>query len=56
MPDYVFTRLLGIPSVIVPYANHDRANHAPNENITIKAFLDGIKATLTVLDALQRLA
>jgi acetylornithine deacetylase/succinyl-diaminopimelate desuccinylase-like protein len=56
MPDYVFTRLLGIPSIMVPYANHDEANHAPNENITITAFFNVIKATLTVLDALQHLA
>ena len=31
------------PPITIPYANKDPHNHAPNENITIDAFLDGIK-------------
>jgi hypothetical protein len=33
LPDYVFTHVLGVPSILVPYANADESNHAPNENI-----------------------
>lgn len=35
LPDYVFTKILGVPAFIVPYANADEANHAPNENLEI---------------------
>jgi acetylornithine deacetylase/succinyl-diaminopimelate desuccinylase-like protein len=52
LPDYVFTRILGVPSVIVPYANHDEQNHAPNENLRLDRFFAGIRTTLHVLDAL----
>jgi acetylornithine deacetylase/succinyl-diaminopimelate desuccinylase-like protein len=54
LPDYVFTRILGAPSVIVPYANHDEQNHAPNENLRLECFFAGIRTTLHVLDALGR--
>ncbi len=31
LPNYVFTKMLGLPAFTVPYANADEANHAPNE-------------------------
>jgi acetylornithine deacetylase/succinyl-diaminopimelate desuccinylase-like protein len=31
LPDYVFTRILGVPSLGLPFANADEANHAPDE-------------------------
>jgi acetylornithine deacetylase/succinyl-diaminopimelate desuccinylase-like protein len=54
LPDYVWTRILGVPSILVPYANPDENNHAPNENIEVEAFFTGIKTTASVLDALGR--
>ena len=27
LPDYVFTKILGVPAFIVPYANADEADH-----------------------------
>ncbi|WP_236692718.1 M20/M25/M40 family metallo-hydrolase [Aneurinibacillus tyrosinisolvens] len=48
-PDYVFTQTLGIPSVLVPYANADENNHAPNENMDVVCFFQGIKTTCQVL-------
>jgi acetylornithine deacetylase/succinyl-diaminopimelate desuccinylase-like protein len=36
----------------VPYANFDQRNHSPNENICIDYFLNGIKCTCHVIDAL----
>lgn len=52
LPDYVFTRILNTPSVIIPYANHDEHNHAPDENLRLDCFFSGIRTTLHVLDAL----
>jgi acetylornithine deacetylase/succinyl-diaminopimelate desuccinylase-like protein len=43
LPNYVFTKTLGIPTFVVPYANADQANHAPNENLEIERFFMGIK-------------
>ena len=49
LPDYVFTKILGIPAFGVPYANHDEANHAPNENMTLDRFISGIKTGAAML-------
>jgi acetylornithine deacetylase/succinyl-diaminopimelate desuccinylase-like protein len=54
LPEYVWTKILGVPAFVVPYANHDERNHAPNENIEVARFLAGIKigaALLTELDS-----
>jgi len=53
LPDYVWTRTLGVPSLIVPYANSDEANHAPDENMRIDLFLRGIEATAAMLGELS---
>lgn len=49
LPDYVWTQVLGVPSVIVPYANFDEANHSPNENIGVDNFFNGIRCTCYVI-------
>jgi acetylornithine deacetylase/succinyl-diaminopimelate desuccinylase-like protein len=57
LPDYVFTKLLGLPAFGVPYANADEANHAPNENLEVERFYNGIKtgaAILAYLGAMER--
>lgn len=43
VPNYIWKDIIGIPPFTIPLANYDQHNHAPNENITIDAFLDGIK-------------
>ena len=48
-PDYLFTDRLGLPSVIVPYANADCGQHAPNENLALDQFYKGIKTSATVI-------
>ncbi len=56
LPDYVFTKILGIPAFGTPYANADEANHAPNETLEIERFYNGIKtgaAVLAYLGALE---
>ncbi|HMN15275.1 MAG TPA: peptidase dimerization domain-containing protein, partial [Bellilinea sp.] len=52
LPDYVFTKILGIPTFVTPYANADEANHAPNENLKIDLFIDGIKSGAALLSCL----
>jgi acetylornithine deacetylase/succinyl-diaminopimelate desuccinylase-like protein len=57
LPDYVFTKILGVPAFTVPYANADESNHAPNENLELERFIRGIKtgaAMLTYLGRLER--
>lgn len=54
LPNYVWTETLGVPAVLVPYANPDENNHAPNENLEIEAFFQGIRTTAVVIDALGR--
>lgn len=56
LPDYVFTRILGIPAFVVPYANADEANHAPNENIRLDCFFAGIRTGAALLSHLGRAA
>ncbi len=54
LPDYVFTQILGVPSFIVPYANHDEKNHAPNENLKVECFRAGVRTTLSLIEGLGR--
>lgn len=49
LPDYVFTKILGVPAFTVPYANADEANHAPNENLELERFIRGIKTGAAML-------
>jgi acetylornithine deacetylase/succinyl-diaminopimelate desuccinylase-like protein len=52
LPDYVFTKILGIPAFGVPYANADESNHAPNENLELDRFIKGIKTGAAMLVSL----
>jgi len=52
LPDYVFTKLLGIPAFGVPYANADESNHAPNENLELDRFINGIKTGAAMISEL----
>ena len=52
LPDYVFTKILSIPAFVVPYANADEANHAPNENLELERFIKGIKTGVAMLSYL----
>ncbi len=52
LPGYVFTRILGIPAFVTPYANPDEANHAPNENLTLDCFYSGLRTGAALLHEL----
>ncbi|HMQ29849.1 MAG TPA: M20/M25/M40 family metallo-hydrolase [Chloroflexaceae bacterium] len=49
LPEYIWTRTLGVPAFVVPYANADEANHAPNENLEVERFIGGIKTGAAIL-------
>jgi acetylornithine deacetylase/succinyl-diaminopimelate desuccinylase-like protein len=49
LPDYVFTKTLGLPAFGVPYANPDESNHAPNENLEVERFYQGIRTGAAML-------
>ncbi|MEZ4736822.1 MAG: M20/M25/M40 family metallo-hydrolase [Caldilineaceae bacterium] len=55
LPDYVFTKILGVPAFGTPYANPDERNHAPNENMEVERFIKGIKTGAALLLALGRI-
>jgi acetylornithine deacetylase/succinyl-diaminopimelate desuccinylase-like protein len=53
LPLYLFTDLLGKPLMIVPIANHDDNQHAPDENVRVRNLWYGIDlyaALLTMPD------
>ncbi|MGX9963531.1 M20/M25/M40 family metallo-hydrolase [Roseomonas sp. F4] len=54
LPGYVFTDILGIPAFVVNYANADAANHAPDENMTLDCFHNGIRAGAALLHELGK--
>jgi acetylornithine deacetylase/succinyl-diaminopimelate desuccinylase-like protein len=53
-PDYVFTRLLGLPSIVVPLAPYDENNHAPNESTKVSLYLAGVRSGMRLIEALGR--
>lgn len=48
-PMYALCQQLGIPAIGFGVGNPDSRKHAPNENILIKDYLDGIKMAATVI-------
>ena len=53
-PDWVFTKLLGLPSIVVPLAPYDENNHAPNESTKVSLYLAGIRSGLAMIEAFAR--
>jgi acetylornithine deacetylase/succinyl-diaminopimelate desuccinylase-like protein len=53
-PDYVFTRILGLPSIVVPLAPYDENNHAPNESTKVSLFLAGVRTGMRLIENLGK--
>jgi acetylornithine deacetylase/succinyl-diaminopimelate desuccinylase-like protein len=53
-PDFVFTKLLGLPSIVIPLAPYDENNHAPNESTKVSLYLAGIRSGMHLIDSLGR--
>ncbi len=55
-PNYVFTDTLGVPCFMIPFSYSDHGNHAPNENIRLDAFFNGIRTIAALLRLLENKA
>ncbi|MFC7157083.1 M20/M25/M40 family metallo-hydrolase [Halomarina halobia] len=53
VPTYVFADTLDVPCLVVPYANADENNHAPDENIALSCFRAGARTTVALLRELS---
>jgi len=52
IPMDMFHRVLGLPVVLFPIANHDNNQHGPDENIRLKNLWDGIEMHAALLSGL----
>ena len=51
-PGAAIRNVLDIPILSVPYGNHDENNHAPNENMAVECFRNGIRTTAALFSQL----
>jgi acetylornithine deacetylase/succinyl-diaminopimelate desuccinylase-like protein len=49
VPLWAFTDLLGLPTIVVPYANANNRQHSPNEHIRLNHLYQGIRTTTRLL-------
>jgi acetylornithine deacetylase/succinyl-diaminopimelate desuccinylase-like protein len=49
VPLWAFTDLLGLPTIVVPYANANNRQHSPNEHIRLDHLYQGIRTTARLL-------
>ncbi len=54
-PNYLFTKVLGLPAVWATYSPPDERNHAPNENTTVDIFMKGVRTTAVLMERVARL-
>jgi acetylornithine deacetylase/succinyl-diaminopimelate desuccinylase-like protein len=55
-PDWVFTKLLGMPSIMVPLGPSDENHHGPNESMKVSLFLRGVEFYASLIGLLGRAA
>ena len=49
VPLWAFTDVLGLPTIVVPYANANNRQHSPNEHIRLDHLYQGIRTTARLL-------
>jgi acetylornithine deacetylase/succinyl-diaminopimelate desuccinylase-like protein len=54
-PMYPLCQKFGIPAVSIGVGNENSRNHAPNENIHVRDYYDGIKHVAVILDQFKSL-
>jgi acetylornithine deacetylase/succinyl-diaminopimelate desuccinylase-like protein len=54
VPFHLFQQPRGTPVIILPIANHDDNQHAPNENLRLQNLWDGIEVFAALFSALGR--
>jgi acetylornithine deacetylase/succinyl-diaminopimelate desuccinylase-like protein len=52
-PDWVFTKLLGLPTFMVPFGPVDENHHGPNESMKTSLLLGGIRSVATLIELLS---
>ena len=52
VPIWAFTDILGLPTLIVPYANANNRQHSPNEHLRLDHLFQGIRTTARLLTEL----
>ncbi|MBI2526302.1 MAG: M20/M25/M40 family metallo-hydrolase [Candidatus Rokubacteria bacterium] len=52
VPLWAFTDLLGLPTLVLPYANASNRQHSPNEHLRLDHLFQGIRTTATLLTCL----
>ncbi len=52
-PDWVFTMMLGMPSIMVPLAPADENHHGPNESMKISLVMQGVKFYAKLIELLS---
>jgi len=55
IPMALFSRILGLPVVLFPIANHDSNQHGPDENIRLQNVWDGVEMYVAILAGLGSL-
>ena len=54
LPLYSLYTATGKPMYIIPYAQPDEDNHAPNENMMVEWFEKGVKTSIAIIKNLER--
>jgi acetylornithine deacetylase/succinyl-diaminopimelate desuccinylase-like protein len=54
VPIWAFTDILGLPTLLVPYANASNRQHSPNEHIRLDHLFQGVRTTAQLLTDLGR--
>jgi acetylornithine deacetylase/succinyl-diaminopimelate desuccinylase-like protein len=51
VPLWAFTDILGLPTLVVPYANAGNRQHSPNEHLRLDHLFQGVKTTAVLLSS-----
>jgi len=49
VPLWAFTDILGVPTIVVPYANANNRQHSPNEHLRLDHLFQGVRTTAQLL-------
>jgi acetylornithine deacetylase/succinyl-diaminopimelate desuccinylase-like protein len=54
VPLWAFTDILGLPTLVIPYANANNRQHGPNEHLRLDHLFQGVRTTAQLLMDLGR--
>lgn len=53
-PNYVFEKHLKVPCFVIPFAESDQKNHAPNESLVLDGYYKGIKTSVSIMNEVAK--